>query len=156
MIWSSRESIRNKILSAALILEIKVIFLKKLHPLRLSSGELGLGGKVTKYIVVDIYHKMGAVKIVPPGLKSMNNGKEFLFMGGVVSFCRIYLMRGEGHWSGKSISVYLEEDRANSKANALVSMVEGRSGSKMRNTGAKLMVVLSAIKANLVDSFQTN
>ncbi|KAG0040916.1 hypothetical protein BGZ89_007702, partial [Linnemannia elongata] len=57
---------------------------------------------------------MGAVKVIPPGLKCVDHSKELLFMGWVIPFRRIHLSRGEGHGSCKTIGVYLEEDRANS------------------------------------------
>jgi hypothetical protein len=53
--------------------------------------------------MVGVHNKVGAVKIVPPGLECMDHCKEFLFMGWVIPLRGVHLTRGEGHWSRNPI-----------------------------------------------------
>src|SRR4051812_19075087 len=119
MVRSSGEGIRNNILGAALKLEVKVILLEQLHPSCLSSGELGLSGKMAECIMVGIDNKVGSIEIITPGLECMDHRKEFLFMSRVVPLCGVHLAGGEGHWSRGSMGVCLEENSANSEARCI-------------------------------------
>jgi len=54
----------HNVVNSSLVLEVKVVFLKQLHPAGLSTSELGLRGKMTEGGLVGVDSELGAVEVV--------------------------------------------------------------------------------------------
>ena len=70
--------------------------------------------KVGKVFVVskNLYRKRGAMEVVSPGIQGANDGKEFMVINIVISFCRGGRLREVGARVPFSIGISLEEGGA--------------------------------------------
>lgn len=73
VVWSSREGVWDYVVDSSFVLEVKVVFLKQLHPAGLTTSKLGLCGKVTEGGVVGVYSELGAIEVVAPGAKGVDD-----------------------------------------------------------------------------------
>jgi len=73
VVRSSRQCVGHNVVNTSLILEVKVVFLKQFHPAGLTTSELGLCGKMTKGLVVGVDSELGAIQVVAPGTKGVDD-----------------------------------------------------------------------------------
>jgi hypothetical protein len=50
---------------------------------------------MVKHVIVGVYHKVGAIKIITPGLECMDHSKELLLTGWVIPFI-LYEVKATG------------------------------------------------------------